>query len=181
MVHVTVTPAPKIFAGNDTAVYIHEPVPLNAVDMNNSGFTRYSWSPAEGLSSPAAQNPVAVTSRAITYTVVATTPNGCESTASIAIKVFAAADVFVPNAFTPNGDGHNDLLKAIPMGIREFKYLAVFNRWGKRIFYTTNAATGWDGTINGKRLDVGIYVWMAAGINYKGELLERRGTVMLVR
>jgi len=180
-VNITVTPSPKIFAGNDTSVYINEPVQLNAVDINNSGFTQYRWSPADGLSNPSTQKPVAMTGHPVTYTVVATTPNGCEGTGSISIKVFAAAGIFVPNAFTPDGDGHNDLLRAIPIGIREFKYLAVFNRWGKRIFYTTNSATGWNGTINGKVQDNGIYVWMAAGINYKGDLLERRGTVLLVR
>lgn len=180
-VNIMVTPPPKIFAGNDTSVYINEPVRLNAVDINKSGFTQYRWSPANGLSNPSIQNPVAITGRAITYTVVAVTPNGCESTGSISIKVFMVADVFVPNAFTPNGDRHNDILRAIPIGIREFKYLAVFNRLGHRIFYTTNSANGWDGTINGKIQDTGVYLWIAAGINYKGDLLERRGTVVLIR
>jgi hypothetical protein len=57
----------------------------------------------------------------------------------------------------------------------------VFNRWGQRLFYSSNAANGWDGTINGSVQEAGVYIWMAAGINYKGDLLERRGTVVLVR
>lgn len=180
-VTVMVTPPAKVFAGNDTAIYFNQPLPLNAIDVNNSGFTNYSWSPPYGLSDPSIQNPVAITNRNITYTVVASTPNGCEGTDSIVITAFAVADIFVPNAFTPDGDGRNDVFKAIPIGIREFKYFTVYNRWGQRVFFTTNAATGWTGTINGTPLQTGAYVWQAAGITYKGDLIERKGTVVLIR
>jgi gliding motility-associated-like protein len=180
-VTVSVTPPAKVFAGNDTSIYINQPLPLNAIDVNNSGFTKYSWSPPSGLSDPFIQNPVAITNKNITYTVVASTPNGCEGTDAITITAFAVADIFVPNAFTPNGDGRNDVFKAIPIGIREFKYFAVYNRWGQRVFFTTNPSTGWSGTINGAPLQTGGYVWTAAGITFKGDLIERKGTVVLVR
>lgn len=180
-VTVSVTPPAKVFAGNDTSIYFNQPLPLNAIDVNNSGFTKYSWSPPSGLSDPSIQNPVAITNRNITYTVIASTPNGCEGTDAIAITAFAVADIFVPNAFTPNGDGRNDVFKAIPIGIREFKYFAVYNRWGQRVFFTTNPAIGWTGTINGTPMLIGSYVWTAAGITFKGDLIERKGTVVLVR
>jgi gliding motility-associated-like protein len=89
--------------------------------------------------------------------------------------------LFVPNAFTPNGDGHNDVLRVIPIGIRALNYFTVFNRWGQRVFTTTDPGTGWDGTVNGVLQPVGTYVWMAGGVNYKGEVVERKGVVVLIR
>ena len=134
-----------------------------------------------GLSDASIQNPVATVNKNTTYTVVASTPNGCEGTGTIAITAFAVADIFVPNAFSPNSDGRNDVFKAIPIGIKEFKYFAVYNRWGQRVFFTTNPAVGWTGSINGAPMQTGAYVWSAAGITFKGDLIERKGTVVLFR
>jgi gliding motility-associated-like protein len=180
-VTVTVTPPAKVFAGNDTAVIINQPLQLNAVDINNSGFDTYRWSPPSGLSSPFIRDPVAVIVNDITYYVTASTAAGCEGIDSISITVFAVSDILVPNAFTPNGDGHNDIFKATPIGIREFKYLAVYDRWGRRVFYTSNPSNGWDGTVSGNRQSAGTYVWMAGGIDYKGNTVARKGTVLLIR
>jgi gliding motility-associated-like protein len=180
-VHITITPAAKVFAGNDTSVVINQPLQLHAVDINNSGFTQYMWSPPTGLSNPADKNPTATITGDITYTVVASTPSGCEAIDDITIKGFLFSDIFVPNAFTPNNDGHNDILKAVPIGIKEFKYFVLYNRWGQRIFITDNPANGWTGVINGKLQDEGVYVWMAMGIDYKGNTIQRKGTVILIR
>ena len=114
-------------------------------------------------------------------TVRASTPVGCVATASLTIRVFTAYDLYVPNAFTPNGDGHNDLLKVVPVGMKQVDYFAVYNRQGARLFYTTDAAKGWDGTLNGSPQVTDVYVWMAGGVDYKGQRVDRRGTVMLVR
>ena len=70
---------------------------------------------------------------------------------------------------------------AIPVGIREFKYFGVWNRWGQRIFFTTNPSIGWDGTIGGRWGETGAFVWKAAGTDYKGDLVQREGTVFLIR
>jgi gliding motility-associated-like protein len=72
-------------------------------------------------------------------------------------------------------------LHARPVGIRDFKFFAIYNRWGQRIFYTTDPSVGWDGTIGGQYVNTSTYVWFAAGIDYRGVLLERTGTVILVR
>ncbi len=180
-VTITVTPPAKVFAGNDTSVIKNQSLQLHAIDVNNSGFDSYLWSPAAGLDNSSSQNPIADISSDVTYTVTASTPDGCAGQGSISIKVFSVSDIFVPSAFTPNGDGHNDLLKAIPIGIRQFKYFSVYNRWGQKIFSTVNQSTGWDGTINGQLQDTGTYVWMAGGIDFKGNVIERRGTVILIR
>jgi gliding motility-associated-like protein len=174
-------PPAKIFVGNDTSVLAGQPVPLHISDLGNSGFTQFTWSPAEGLNNPASSDPVAVLQHNITYTATAWADEGCPAVDSISIKVFTVADIFVPNAFTPNGDNRNDILRAIPVGIREFKYFAVYSRLGQRLFYTADPGKGWTGIINGRPELTGAYVWMAAGIDYSGQLIERRGTVILIR
>jgi gliding motility-associated-like protein len=178
---VTVTPPPKAFAGKDTSVLTGEPVLLRTVDVNNSGFNSYSWSPGAGLSNPSIPNPVATPRQNITYTVLASSPDGCEASASISIKVYSSIGVFVPNAFTPNGDGHNDILRAVPLGISTLRYFSVFSRAGQRIFFTANPSEGWDGSFNGRAQNTGVYVWIAAGIDLNGHLIEQSGTVMLIR
>jgi gliding motility-associated-like protein len=181
VVTVYVTPPPDAFIGNDTAIAADQPLPLQVSDINNSGFTMFSWTPPQGLNDPTIRNPIVRINQSTTYTVTAATPAGCSATASIAIKVYSASDIFVPNAFTPNGDGHNDVLRAIPVGIKEFSYFAIFDHWGQRVFFTVNAATGWDGMFKGQRQEAGAYVWMAGGVNYNGANLSRRGTVILIR
>jgi len=180
-VPVDVTPPPKVFAGDDTAVQINQSLLLQAVDVNNSGFTSYRWSPAQGLSNPSSQDPTALIRGNITYFVTATTPEGCAGMDSIVIKAFAFADIIVPNAFTPNGDGHNDVLRAIAVGMKEFRYFTVFNRWGQQVFTTSNPSVGWDGTLKGAPMLPGAYVWMAGGVDYTGKTVQRRGVVIMIR
>jgi gliding motility-associated-like protein len=181
-VTISVTPPTKLFAGADTTVAAGQPLHLYAQDLNNSGFTKFTWSPAEGLSNPAIQDPVATPQEGITtYRVTAVTDAGCSAVGSITIKTFGVADIFVPTAFSPDGDGHNDVLRAMPVGIREFKYFAVFSRWGQRIFYTLDPHVGWDGMANGSVQEAGTYVWMTGGIDYKGQWIQRKGTVVLIR
>jgi gliding motility-associated-like protein len=181
LVLVVVTPPPVVFAGDDTTILVGQTLPLDAVDVNNIGFTSYTWSPAIGLDNPGIQDPVATITGDIIYTVTATTPQGCAGTDSIRIKAVTASDIIVPNAFTPNGDGHNDVLRPHAIGIRDFKYFMVFNRWGQRVFYSTNEGGGWDGTVGGQAMPLGTYVWMAMGLDFGGRAVERRGTVILIR
>lgn len=170
-----------IFAGNDTSIAINQSIQLNAVDVNNAGFDNYAWSPTYGLSDATIQNPVCTLDKDITYTVTATAPDGCEASGQIVIKVFVGPDIYVPNAFTPNGDGRNDILKAIPIGLKELKYFSIYDRWGQRLFYTTNASNGWDGKNGTKTLLPSTYVWMAEGIDTNGKTISRKGTVILIR
>jgi gliding motility-associated-like protein len=179
---VNVVPPLKVFAGDDTSVVVGQSVPMNAIDVDGVGFTQYAWTPTTGLSNPNIVDPTALVNASITYTVTATAPDGCQGVDSMTIKAFTSqADIFVPNAFTPNNDGHNDLLRAIPIGIAAFKYFTVYNRWGQQVFSTTNASLGWDGTLSGHTLLPGTFVWVAAGVDYTGRLVERKGVVLLIR
>lgn len=179
---VLVTVLPKIipFAGNDTAVIVGQPLQLNA-----QGGTRYVWSPATGLNNPNINNPVGIYSGnidSITYVVSVYNQAGCVDTDTIKVKVFKTGPtVFVPSAFTPNGDGLNDVLRPIAVGIREIKYFSVFNRWGQMVFNTTTNGQGWDGRIGGALQSTNVFVWMVSAIDYTGKPLFLKGTFTLIR
>lgn len=108
------------------------------------------------------------------------TVEGCFAMDTIHIKVFKTKpDIFVPNAFAPNG--RNTLLRPVPVGISKLEYFRVYNRWGQLVFHTTQPGKGWDGTISGKLQDGGVYVWMVQGKDYTGKIVAKKGTAVLIR
>ncbi|NOT92238.1 DUF7948 domain-containing protein [Ferruginibacter sp.] len=171
----------NVFAGNDTLVGINEPLQLNAIDINNTGFVKYEWSPSFGLNNNQLKNPVAILDKDFTYTLLATTSGGCKAEDKINIKISLSSQIYVPNAFTPNGDGNNDIIKPGLVGIRELKYYAIYNRYGQLVFKTASKNEGWDGLINGKPQHTGSYVWVAEGIDYTGKTIFRKGTTILIK
>lgn len=180
-VTVIVAPVPKIGITGDTAIAFNQPLQLNIVDVNNSGFVNYVWTPIRGLNDPYIVNPIATLDRDIIYMVTATTPQKCEGTAVINVKVYQGPEIYVPTAFTPGGDGLNDILKAISVGMKEFHYFRIYNRWGQLVFITSNPRIGWDGKINGIPQGSATYVWIAEAVDYKDNLIRRKGTVTLIR
>jgi gliding motility-associated-like protein len=87
----------------------------------------------------------------------------------------------VPTAFTPNNDGLNDYLKPIPVGIKDFKYFRIYNRWGQMIFELKSNKLGWDGKINGKIQSTQTVVWMAEGKGIDNRNYIQKGTCVLLR
>lgn len=179
-VTINITPPPKIFAGNDTSIVIGQQLQLYATDINASGFNQFTWEPSTGLNNPFLQSPLALISNNIKYTVKARTIAGCEGIDTINIKAFTRADIFVPNAFSPNGDGINDILRAIPVGIKTFKYMAIYDRYGTRMFYTNNANSGWDGKTKSGLYNTGGFIWLAEGVDYLNNNIVRKGTFLLI-
>jgi gliding motility-associated-like protein len=177
------TPIPilSVFAGRDTSVVIFQPLQLNAIDINNTGFVSYTWSPSLGLNRPDIKNPVAILDKDFAYKLIATTADGCIATDSIKIKITYTSEIFVPTAFTPNGDGKNDVLRPKLIGIKELKYFAVYNRYGELIYKSANENQGWDGFIKGAAQNTGSFVWMAEAVDYLGRTIFRKGTSMLIR
>ena len=170
--------ATNAFAGNDTAIASGRPLQLQA-----SGGISYEWTPATGLNDPFISNPIATLTGTQLYTYIlrAYTPIGCESFDTIKIQVYQAPEIYLPNAFTPGGITANNLYRALPVGIKEFRYLKIFNRYGQEIFYTTNAQVGWDGSFKGKAQSSGVYVVIASGVDFRGTVIDRQATVMLIR
>ncbi len=187
-VTVNVTPSVKVFAGNDTIIAINQPLQLNAIETNNSGVTKWEWSGTGFLDNPFIANPLATFTSPVTtapydyvYSVTGTTPEGCQGSDEIKIKVYKGPDIYVPSAFTPNKDGKNDWLIALPVGIKEFKFLHVFNRWGQLIFATKDPSRGWDGRISSADQATGVYIWIVEGVDYTGKLITRKGMATLIR
>ncbi len=178
---ITVIPAPQVFAGNDTAISINQTLPLNAIDVNGTGFSSYLWTPAYRLNNTTIKNPVTSTDIDIEYTVLARTQEGCEGTDALKVKVFKTIDVFVPNAFTPNGDGKNDLLKPILIGMKQLLRFTLYNRYGQIIYNTQTNGTGWDGKLNSVLQATGTYIWTAEAVDYLNKVHYLKGTSILIR
>ncbi|HEX6431094.1 MAG TPA: gliding motility-associated C-terminal domain-containing protein, partial [Niastella sp.] len=176
-----VVPQAKVLAGRDTIIASNQPLQLLAVDLNGSGFNQYTWFPAYGLDNELLENPVAVVENNITYEVTASTPEGCIATDAVKVTVFKNSDVYVPNAFTPNGDNRNDVFRITAPGIKKLIYFTVFNRWGQEVFRTTNPLMGWNGSLNGTAQDTGTFVWKVEAVDYTGKVIKRKGTVQLIR
>jgi gliding motility-associated-like protein len=98
------------------------------------------------------------------------------------VKVFKTSpDIFVPDAFTPNGDGKNDVVKPIPVGVTQLDYFNIYNRWGQMLFTTAEIGKGWDGRVNGTFQNSGTYIYTVQGIDYLGKVITKKGTVVLIR
>lgn len=178
---IVVTPPPKIKIPADTVVAIHQPLQLDVIDVNNSGLVNFTWLPATGLNNPFIKNPIAILDADIQYQVTATTANNCQVMGYVKVKVYQGPEIYVPTAFTPSSDGLNDVLKAIPVGIKEFHYFNIYNRWGQLIFTTSNPAVGWDGKVQGVPQGPNSFVWTVEGVDYFGNLIRKKGMVTLVR
>ncbi|HMH20137.1 MAG TPA: gliding motility-associated C-terminal domain-containing protein [Puia sp.] len=167
---VTVSPA-------DTIILYGHQASLNASVSANS--TSYEWTPADLLLNAGALHSLSVPlTDSITFTLTATTTDGCK--ASAGEKVLIYRSLGMPNAFTPNGDGVNDVFRipvSITMQLTEF---SVFDRWGNKIFTSRNIGTGWNGTVAGQPAEAGVYVYMITGTDLKGPVTAK-GTVVLVR
>jgi gliding motility-associated-like protein len=176
-VRVRVVPQVPAFAGNDTAIVLNQPLQLNA-----TGGTAYTWTPATSLSNPNISGPIANPPSTISYAVRVSTPEGCFAVDTINVKVFNTnPDLFVPTAFTPNNDNKNDQLIPIPVGITKLEYFKVYNRYGELVFNTTQIGKGWDGRIKGKEQNTSTYVWYVQGVDYTGKTIFKKGTSTLIR
>jgi gliding motility-associated-like protein len=180
-INISVTSFTKVFIGNDTAIGINHPLQLYAIDVNNTGLNNFLWSPVSGLNNPFIANPIAVLDHDMTYYMFASTPFGCKAFDTINIKVYPDPEIYVPNAFTPNNNATNDQLKAIPVGMKAFHFFRIFNRFGEQVFFTADPSKGWDGRIKGKLQNTGTYVWIAEAIDYRGNLIQRNGTTILIQ
>ena len=178
---ITVTPPIQVFAGADSFIAVGQAIQLQGMDLGGSGANIYNWSPATGLSDPAIANPIATLNSDMTYTLTLSTAEGCQGTDQVTIKVYDTPEIYVPSGFTPNGDGLNDVLRAIPVGMKQFKYFRVFNRWGQQVFAASNPALGWDGKVSGVKQNTGTFVWIAEGVDYRGNPVVRKGVSTLIR
>lgn len=177
---VKVNPEVVAFAGRDTSVVIGQPL-----QFNGSGGVSYLWSPPTGLSAVNIRNPKGFydgSFDSIRYTLVVKDAIGCSDDATILVKVFKTDPyIFVPTGFTPNGDGRNDFVRPIAVGITRIDYFRVYNRWGQLVFETTINGKGWDGRIKGVEQGTATFVWLVKAEDYTGKSIFAKGNVTLIR
>ncbi|HSN61690.1 MAG TPA: T9SS type B sorting domain-containing protein, partial [Ferruginibacter sp.] len=134
------------------------------------------------LSNPVIANPVANPRDSIKYILTGRDANGCLGTDSINVTVFRIdPDMYVPTAFTPNGDGLNDVARPILIGMKSLTYFRVYNRFGELVFSTSKIEDGWNGIFKGKPQDMATFVWVAQGITYKNQVKNKKGYLVLIR
>jgi gliding motility-associated-like protein len=161
----------------DTSVAPGSQVRLNA--FISGDVSSYQWQPSQDLNNTSSLSPVTQPLLASTnYFLNVITNDGCSTSKEITIKILG--DVIMPNAFTPNGDGHNDVFR-IPantnINLREF---SIYNRLGNKVFSTTDAGKGWDGNINGVKQGSGMYVYVITTKGANGKVFYK-GSFLLIR
>jgi gliding motility-associated-like protein len=148
----------------DTVICKDYPVTL-ALQATTAGSSLfYSWTPAAGLDCSNCAQPIATPQDTVVYVVHVTDDIGCSNTDSIKITI-DLCNVSVPTAFTPNGDGKNDIIRVVGSldFVRAFSF-GIYNRFGQQVFYTEDIHSGWDGTLNGVAVDLGTYFYL---VQYK--------------
>lgn len=155
----------------------------NSVELQASGsttFTVTSWEPASLFNGSRSTRPIIVVDSTVWISLSAKGANGCSDSVGLLLVTDPMTDVYVPNAFTPNGDGRNDLFKVLGGQFLSFD-LRVFNRWSELVFATTDRTRGWDGRVKGKDQTAQVYVWILTGRLKNGTAVTRKGTVALIR
>jgi gliding motility-associated-like protein len=184
---VAVQPQPYVFAGNDTTIIVGQPLVFPS--QVSSFLTSYRWTPSTGLNSDTALRPTAVITTALfpasaqlTYRLTATSPEGCNGSDEVTVRIFKTPpSIFVPNAFTPNSDGNNDIIRPILAGMRQLDYFRIYNRLGQLVYSTTIMGQGWDGYIKGSPQGSAGYVYAAQAVDYNGKTVKQTGSFLLVR
>jgi gliding motility-associated-like protein len=176
--------APTVNAGPDQVVLAETPVTIDAV--GSPDIVSWLWTPAIYLSCTDCAQPVCIPKEPEQYIVTVTAADGCMAGDTVVVQLLCdEAKVSIPDAFTPNGDGHNDRWRILG-GISEVDHLVIFDRWGAKVFeenhfYPADPNSGWDGTMGGRPLPAGIYVYFVEMHCPTGGVFSRKGTVVLVR
>ena len=183
-VKVVVYPKPVVYAGGDEKIVAGGSVVLNATGTNIATF---AWSPPATLSCETCSNPTASPLRTTNYSVLASTNHGCKHSDTVTVFVICDnSQLFIPNYFSPNGDGNNDLFYPRGEGLDKVTVFKVFNRLGELMFERNNfelndATNAWDGTYKGNQLSPDVYVYVIQGICDNGESLMWKGDITLGR
>ncbi len=181
---VKVVPLFTVNAGRDTTASLGQSIQLMVTGADTS-YT-YQWLPSAYLENASVYDPVFTTNNSsvdsIRYTVKVTTPEGCSSSDDVLVTVYKnGPDILVPSAFTPNGDGKNDILKPILIGISKLEYFSIYNRFGQLIYITSEPGTGWNGSFKNLKQSSGTYVYITKGIDVTGNSIFKKGTTVLIR
>ena len=145
----------------------------------NTNIYSYIWAPISTLDNPYKTNPIATPWEPTQYIVTGFNGN-CSSSDTVNVNIDYSANLFVPSAFTPNGDGQNDVFRVGNLTFQKIIEFRVLNRWGNEIYHALDNH-GWDGSWNGIRQDVGIYYYLIRVESLDGTIQTFTGDVTLIR
>lgn len=174
-----------VFAGRDTSVVFNQPLQLNAL-VKLVTDKQFTWTDLKTNSVfSSVQNPMltfSINTDSVSYKVKAYTKENCFAADTIKIRVFRTIpSIFIADAFTPNNDGLNDIIKPVCVGITKLNYFNIYNRWGEMLFTTNQIGKGWDGKFNGTKQNSGTFVYTVEGIDYLGNTITKKGTIVLIQ
>ena len=174
---VEVMPLPDVkILNSDTIVKYSQSIQLLV-----NGARHYNWFQVGSLSNTNISNPIARPTERTDYVVGGVGKNGCRSFDTVTVDVDFRDNLFIPSAFTPNGDGKNDVFHIANLSFQRVMEFRVFNRWGQEVFYSNDNEHGWDGKWKGVPQDLGSYQYFIR-LGYPDGLVETyKGEVTLVR
>ena len=175
---VNVNPiAQVVITTPDTTIQYGQSVQLHA-----TGAAYYMWSPTQTLDNPRLASPVASPLQSTRYTAKGYMPGGCSTEASVWVYVDAVGLVMIPNAFSPNGDGVNDVFRIENLVFQKVSSFLIFNRYGQVVYDgARNSNKGWDGTINGKPAPLGTYFYHIQLTYPDRKVKSYKGDITLIR
>jgi gliding motility-associated-like protein len=156
---------------------INLPLTLQARDFASTA----QWAPAIHLDKPDAFKPVFKSSTEQQYIITLQTIGGCTTIDTQMVKIINGVQVQVPNAFSPNNDRKNDVLRPVLYGVKQLNYFRVYNRWGLLLFQSQEEVFGWDGTLGGVAQPTQAVVWVIEAVGVDGVTYQKKGTSVLIR
>lgn len=179
---------PPIFVqlGEDISLELGDSTELSNSVAGIPGFS-FQWTPEAYLSCSDCPRPVVFPFETVTYQLEVTDVDGCTATDDITVEVIKNFDTFIPNAFSPNNDGINDVFMIFGgKSVAAVSRLVVYNRWGELVheaagFPPNSSVFGWDGTFKGKPLSPGVFVYYTEVIFLDGTVQALKGDVTLIR
>ena len=178
-VDVYVDTLPKVYLGKDTSIFRGQEITI----VGRTAAEKLEWFPKRVVETNPFVREIHVSPKDTTlYWLEATDERGCVGRDSINVFVYGKNVMLIPTGFSPNGDGINDEFKIVKhLNIRSISYFKVFNRWGEKIYTTTDINKGWDGSYEGQPSPAGVYVWYVEAFTYDNERIVQSGNVTLIR
>lgn len=185
IVPITVFPRPRVNAGNDITLNVGHFVDL--VPEISADVTEVTWSPTGSIFRSDYPSITVSPKETTTYRVSVSNAGGCVAFDELTVHVICTgANIFIPNTFSPNNDGNNDVFYPRGTGLFRIKSAKVFNRWGEIVyqrndFVANNAAAGWDGTYKGQKLSPDVFVYIVEVICDNNQVIPLKGNVALIK
>jgi gliding motility-associated-like protein len=149
-------------------------------NYNSSDINGYTWGPISGVECSDCASTLVAPYTHTDFTLTVNYLSNCSVSGTVSVFVGEGNDFFIPNAFSPNGDGNNDVLEVYGTGLATVK-MKIFNRWGEKIFDSGNQWGGWDGTFKGQLQNPGVYTYYVEGVYLNGKVREKRGSITILR